>query len=75
MQCPQGVCLLHQQLGVLVVHSGEKTLISRGSLWRKRQAKRLVFSSPLGHISSMAAIISDGFLSPIGGERYSFSAR
>jgi hypothetical protein len=39
-----------------------RTRIFLGSLCKKMQVKRLVFSLPLGHVSDINAINSDGFL-------------
>jgi hypothetical protein len=63
----QLVLLRRQCLRVLVVGLPNRTRISLGSLWRKIQVKRLVFSSPLGHVSSITAISFDGFLPPRAG--------
>jgi hypothetical protein len=51
-----------------------RTRISLGKRCRKIQANRLLFSSPPGQVSNMAAMRSDGFLLPKAGIWNSFSA-
>ncbi len=63
---PQLVCLLCQLLRVLVVHSRQQDPDLPGKALQK--------NSPLGQVSNMAAIISEGFLLPSGGMRKSLSA-
>ncbi len=66
--------LVTNALGSLWSTFARRTRISRGSRCRKIQANRLLFSSPLGQVSNMAAMRSDGFLLPKAGIWKSFSA-
>jgi hypothetical protein len=49
----------------LVLHLASRTLIYLGRCCRKMPAKRLVFSLPLGRVSNIAVIISEGLLPPV----------
>ncbi len=66
--------LVANALGSLWSTFAYSTRISLGRRCRKIQAKRLLFSSPLGQVYNMAAMRSDGFLLPKAGIWNSFSA-
>jgi hypothetical protein len=70
---PQGVRLLGQQLGILVVHSNRSTLSHAGGApGRGRQAS--LSSPPLSNtFLAWRPSFQMAFLSPVGGNRYSFS--
>ncbi len=75
VQGPQLVRLLGQCPRALVIHLVEQDQNSLGSLSRKKQTNRWDLFSPLGQISNIWDIRSEGFQAPRAGDSYSLSAR